>query len=283
MPSRKVLSIFIITFALVIAITLVAKPNTKRSIENSIKSAGIISKGPEIKTTASADWQDALSSINSGAITDYTKTNTPSETLTDEFSRSFMQNYLNLKQSGSLDSTSATKLVSDSEKFLQADIKNTYSLKNITISADNSLGAITKYGNALGSAFKTNKPKGAIRNELTIFKEMSDNKDDKENIELKNIAQVYKNLSLSLSLITVPSSFSSDHINMTNSINNISDAVKIMSQGFKDPLKSLQALSVYSQNFQTLMSSREKIQVNILKAGANYKQGDNAYFLYFGL
>src|SRR6185369_17890005 len=100
------------------------------------------------------------------------------------------------------DSASAQILLDKSANFLEPAQKIEYFLKDIIISADNSKIAVTKYGNDLGWSFKVNKPTGEAKNEIVIFGQMMQNKDESQSLELKNIAEVYRNTAISLSKIT---------------------------------------------------------------------------------
>ena len=70
---------------------------------------------------------------------------------------------------------------------------------------------------------------------------------------------------------------------LIDSLYSIADSVSKMAIGLKDPLQALEALSNYRNNFEIMRLEYNKIGINILRAGANYKQEDNGYFFYFGI
>ena len=69
-----------------------------------------------------------------------------------------MSNYLALKQSGTLDATSAQKLV-DQTASLVGQLGSSVVLDTkLNVIPDNGLQSITDYGENLGNIFKNNKP-----------------------------------------------------------------------------------------------------------------------------
>ena len=278
MPSRKVVSIFIICVALVFAIVFSSNSKTIKAVSKTV--GGSLSSGPRVELAENSDWQaqvEELGKVSAGA------TGSSTETLTDEFSRSFMTNYLSLKQSDSFDSTSANNLINQSVQFIEDTNTKTYTVKDIIVSADNSKLAITGYGNNLGAALKNNTPKQKKKNEMLLFRSMMETNDPKISADLKNVASVYKDLAVSFSKITVPSTMTDSHLKFVNALDDLSESTNDMSQGLSDPIKGLRALGVYTQGFQAFTVAKGEIQTKILKSGANYKQGENGYYFFFGI
>ncbi len=276
MPSKKVISIFIISAALVVSIIIIFQPSAPKN--NLTKNAGSLTSGPQ--TQLNPNWEKDLNNLSSLPVD--AQEASSSETLTDKFSRSFMANYLALKQSGSYNSNTAAELVQKSATFLEPNQTSAYSLKDIVINADNSKTAVEKYGNDLGHALKINRPK-ELKNEITVFGTMMRDKDKNKVLELQNIAAVYQNTAVSLGKITVPSNFADNHLKMLNALTSLANSVSDMSQGLTDPLKALQAMVLYKKNIEVIIKLRKDVGASILKAGANYKQGSDGYFFFFGI
>ena len=282
MPSKKVISIFIICSALVFTIIIISKPEAPYSNSNLKSTVSVSGKNPEVNTGDNPNWQKEISGIGEGVIAPEEATSTE-ETLTDAFSRSFMSNYLALKQSGSYNDTSATNLINQSLDFInKTDIKQ-FEIKDIIISPDNSKASLTKYGNDLGSALKTNRPEGGAKNEMEIFKEMLRAEDPSFKKDLLYISETYNNLGISLSKIIVPSKFAEKHLSSMNALRAISEAVADLSTALEDPVKSIQAINSYEKNFGVLTENSRVVKVELVKAGVNYKQGENGYYFYFGI
>ena len=289
MPSRKVISILIICIALVTSIILIFNPKIPGAVGTTSSLSGTLKSGVAVnfKSTDSSDWQKQVSDLSINPSTVKTSgTASSSETLTDQFSRTFMANYLSMKQANSgnaLDNTSATNLISQAENFIDTTSNPSFALKDIVVSSDNSKAAISKYGNDLGLAFKINKPKGEAQNEMALFVQLMQNNDSSAALAMRNIADIYKNTVISLSRITVPSSFTADHLKMLNLLNNISLGVSDMAVGQEDPLRALRGMQMYTNSFKVLYQPMSNIRLGILRDGVNYKQGDNGYFFYFGI
>ena len=286
MPSRKVTSAFIICFAIVLTIVILEKsdPSQNKKVDADLN---IISKGPEIKLAENTNWQEEVSDLRISSIQNMGSTNeSKPTTLTDQFSTSFLGSYLALKQSGKFDPTSAENLIKIGVNFIEEQPQNSnlqkYSLGNIPISTDNSKVAIIKYGNDLGFALKVNTPVEKT-SELDLFGKMIETEDPQIGLVLKNLASAYEKTAISLSKITVPSNLKEKHLKLLNATDSIAKSVFDMAVGLEDPIRSLNGITLYSEKSELILQTLKSLAKEILKSGANYKQGDGGYYFFFGI
>lgn len=285
MPSRKIISIFIVAAALVVSIILGFGKNSSISAVREIANTGLLSKGPEVKIPQNKNWLSDLSplTLNPVEVSSLEASTTPN--LTAQVSESLIANYLALRQGGDLNDTSAFELVNQAAAFTEsaASSPKTYTTADILVSSDNSQAAIRQYGNDLGNAFKINKPT-QVKNELAIFYEIMQTKNRTKIAELKEVASVYKNLTSSLKKIKIPSGYINTHLEMLNNLNKIANSIGDMTMIFEDPLLALQGLGNYKEGYIGSITTMTKILLQILKEdNILYKQGESGYYLYYGI
>ena len=109
MPSKKIISVFIVVAALVFAI-IIAFGRDKSSVV--INVASNLVTGDKISIPENPAWQEELLKANAKAEKVQIENSTSTEeTVTDKASIGLISNYLALKQNNKLDSTSAQKLI----------------------------------------------------------------------------------------------------------------------------------------------------------------------------
>jgi hypothetical protein len=278
MPSRKIISILIVTSSFVVAIILASGPKIDKKNLKQV----VVTGSPSIELSNAANWKDDFASLSKTTVAALPATTTTPTTLTDSLSQSLMANYLALKQQDGLDSDSAQKLVDQAVSMADAHIQNKYTSGSIIISPNNSVAAIRTYGSALGTAQKLNKPVNT-QNEVEIFGQMLQSKDESKTKQLQEIAGVYRNMASGMSKITVPSSFSSSHLSIVNGLENMAKSVLSFASVFQDPIKALQAVSIYQESYASYLNALGEIKMKINSSGIIYKQGEGGYYLYFGI
>src|SRR3989344_9272733 len=166
LPSKKVLSTFILVMAMVVAI-IIAFGKDKSS--TAINFASDLVARDKISIPTNQNWQAELGNV--AVNLDQTKqedNESIEETATDIVSRSLISNYLALKQNGTLNKESAQKLI-DQTLALTNQLGGQVVLETkLNIIPDNGVQTITDYGNNLGNILKNNKPK-EIKDEREII------------------------------------------------------------------------------------------------------------------
>lgn len=274
------LSIFILSAALVLAI-IIAFGRDKSS--SAINYASDLVAGEKVSIPENPNWQNELGSINpSETQTNQTEEATTStETATDAISRTLMSNYLALKQSGTLDQTSAQKLVDQTANYVDATYNNTAQITQLmNVVADNGQQSITDYGENLGNIFKNNKTSEA-KNELDIITQALSTKDQSKLNELDSIIAVYKKTTDELAEMPVPKTFVKVHLDIVNGAYQITLALIETKATLNDPFKGLAAIQLYGQGATTFGQAVSAAVTFINQNNIIYKQGSGGYYLLY--
>src|SRR3989344_1476622 len=282
MPSRKVISLFIVCVALVVSIIIASGIKSPSTIA---LNTGLLSKGPEINLPQNTNWEGDVSALSLAEVNVSEMQKSSTGNTTDSIAESLMSNYLALRQNGELNNGSVQKLIDQASDFSDdtGATKKTYSSKDIVVSVDNSKEATKEYGTALGNILKINNSSQKGRAELQAFRELTSTKDISKGKELKIIGEDYKKIAQSFAKIKVPSSYVESHLIFINSIEGLGGAVNDMAKVLEDPIKGLSGIGIYQSNLSIMLLEMNRIRVKILKDGVVYKQGERGYYLYYGI
>ncbi|HEY4515956.1 MAG TPA: hypothetical protein VJH67_02085 [Candidatus Paceibacterota bacterium] len=282
MPSRKVISLFIVCVALVVSIIIASGIKSPSTIA---LNTGLLSKGPEINLPQNTNWEGDVSALSLAEVNVSEIQKSSTGNTTDAIAESLMSNYLALRQNGELNNGSVQKLIDQASDFSDdtGATKKTYSSKDIVVSVDNSKEATKEYGTALGNILKINNSSQKGRAELQAFRELTSTKDISKGKELKIIGEDYKKIAQSFAKIKVPSSYVESHLIFINSIEGLGGAVNDMAKVLEDPIKGLSGIGIYQSNLSIMLLEMNRIRVKILKDGVVYKQGERGYYLYYGI
>lgn len=278
MPSKKVLSLLILSSAIVAVVIIVSGQSSGSPSKNM---ASALRPGEKIAIADNPNWQSDFSKINQN-ITQSESSSTQSGSVTDTVSTSLMSNYLALKQNGLLDNTSAQKLVDQTVNL--ADKLGTQNITSATLRVipDNGAQTMYEYGDSLGNVFRSNKPT-EIKNEVEIITSAINQKDSSKIGELDGIISVYQNIENDLLKMPVPQTFAKAHLDMVSGLEETIVALKEMKNVFKDPIKSLEALKIYQDGIVKFTGAKRATNNFLLKNNIVYKQGSGGYYLIYGI
>jgi len=280
-PSKRVLSAFIVIAALVVSI-IIAFGRDKSS--RAINYASNLVVGEKITIPENPNWQNELSGVVQNIEPIQLDQASTSSTVTDAISQSLMANYMALKQSGTLNSTSTQQLVDQTASYINAASAQITPVTQAQLSviADNGLQSMANYGEALGNIFKSNKPVSA-KNELTIINQALVSKDSSGIGELDSIISVYEITARELVTVPVPKTFVKAHLDIVNGLSGVAGALKEAKNIFSDPVRGLKGLQLYQES--AMMTIRAlAATIDFLKQNnIVYKQDSGGYYLFYGL
>lgn len=283
MPSKKVLSVIILVLALVAAI-IVAFGRDKSS--KAINYATNLVAGEKVDIPENPNWENELALVPTSTETSQADgASTGEETVTDTVSRSFMANYLALKQSGSLTGESAQKLIDQTINFSEksgSTAINQITQSQLNVVADNGKQSMFEYGNNLGNILKNNKP-AEVKKEYEIVTQALDTKDPSKMNELDGIIVVYDKIANELKKMPVPKTFVKAHLDLVNKLAAMASALRETKAVFSDPLKGLLAVQTYQQNAIVFTKAFQAISTFLEKNGITYVQGTGGYYLLHGI
>lgn len=282
LPSKKVLSVFIITAALVVAI-IIAFGRDKSS--TAINFASDLVAGDKLTIPENQNWQDELTNVVPSTNQVATEDGDSSENgVTDTIATTLISNYLALKQNDSLTGESAQKLIDQTIEYVEKNSSQTapVSESQLNIVADNGKTSISQYGENLGMIFKTNRPKDP-KTTLDIITKAIQSNDPAKMAELDSIITTYEKITADLLKMPVPKTFVKAHLDVVNSIKNGTTAIKEMKSSLEDPFKALAAIQLYQKSVTTFVQVFQAINIFIVKNNIVYKQGSGGYYLLYGI
>jgi len=186
LPSKKVLSIFIITAALVVAIIITFG---KDKSSTAINFANDLVVGEKLTIPENQNWQNELTGAISNTNLVQTEEETaPGETVTDTISRTLVSNYLALKENDLLDQNSAQKLIDQTITYVEKTGAQSVQITEtqLNVVADNGKISITSYGEALGNISKKYKL-AATGNEIKVMTNAIKSQDSSQTKELESL------------------------------------------------------------------------------------------------
>lgn len=282
MPSKKVLSVFVLTASLTLFVILVFG---KKSDSGLVGNPDSLRAGNMITIPSNSNWQEDLNLLSSKNIDLAQADSIPNRnTATEALTINLMSNYLTLKQGDALTEQSALNLVDESLGFIETVIpqNKSYSRNDLNIVKDNGLQSIKQYGENLGLILKTNRPTTA-KNELEIISKTIETNNPAKINELDPIIFTYQNLTQMILKMPVPETFVLAHIDILNGLNSTTISLKESKRVLVDPIVGMTSLKLYNEgltNFATAMSAT----VEFIKSNkVNYEQGSGGYFLLHGI
>src|SRR3989339_375785 len=281
LPSKKVLSVFIITAALVVAI-IIAFGKDKSS--TAINFASDLIAGEKLTIPENQNWQDELTNVVPSTNQVATKEDLSENGVTDTVATTLISNYIALKQNGSLTGESAQKLIDQTIEYVEKNSSQTalISESGLNIVSDNGKTSISQYGENLGMIFKTNKPK-VVRNEMEIITQIVESKDSNKMSDLNTIIAVYEKILAELIKMPVPKSFVKAHLDMTNGVKGMIMALTEIKSVLSDPVKSLSAMELYQEGSTIFIQAKQATNIFIIQNNIVYKQGTGGYYLLYGI
>lgn len=288
MPSKKVLSIFIVTAALVVSIIIGFGRDKTSQVINFTNN---LVAGEKNSIPENPNWQSELGSIapseepdqNTGSPESETDSST-GETATDILSRNLISSYLTLKQNGTLDNTSAQTLIDQTINSANKTASSIVLLSEsqLNIIADTGQQSITGYGENLGSILKKNNLKGA-EDRLMLINDAIKSKDQSKMAELDNIIAIYQKTFNELLQMPVPRTFVKAHLDMVNSIKKMIQALTDIKTTLSDPVKGLLAIQTYQTGAGVFINAMQAIGVFIKQNRVIYEQNSGGYYLLYGI
>lgn len=273
-PSKKVLSVLILTMAMVVAI-IIGFGKDKGS--KPISFAKNLVAGEKITVPSNTEWQKELNSATKNLTTVESKTSGDDST-TDLVSISLVSNYLALKQSDTLDQASAQKLVDQGLDYINKTSNQLTKVSQLNVIPDDGKQSIIEYGEKLGRVFENNRPE-TIKNELEIISIAVRSGNQSKVDELDSIIAVYKNIAKELLAMPVPQTFVRAHSDMVNGSMGLVAALSEVKNVFKDPIKSMVAMQIYQDNATIFVQSIRATVDFIEQNKIIYKQGSGGYYL----
>ncbi len=223
------------------------------------------------------DWEEALLKdsplmLAIQAEGDYQLPNT----LTGQFSLAFFENMIQSKQSGAKGEVLATEAIASLESKAEDKLYIKHDIKTHT---DNSLDALTAYGNAIGGILISNNPPNA-KSELEILEIALAGEDDIVLAELDPIIAGYQAVKKDLLNLTVPAQAAKVHLDLINVIEAVTNDIKAMREVFNDPLLTMLRMKRYPDDAAGLYYALRNINALLVEFGVKFKADNSGFILH---
>lgn len=263
MPSRKIISIFIVCLGIVLSIWFLSKD--KNSGASPTNTVPVVAVSDDLRSYEKDDWKKILISMEQGTttiLTDQSASAYPDEgTQTDLLSRDLMAQYLLLKQGGAEITTEqalqiARNTLSSTEYTKATGVK--YTASDLHLNPKTSKEIAQVYMNSISLSLTNRSPKN-LENELVILNRAIESTKESDLAKLDPIIIGYKGLISDFLQISVPSDAVKVHLDFLNAMSNILSNIEAMRQTFSDPVRSLSGASQYKQHVFDLSLAMQKL------------------------
>ncbi len=280
LPSKKVLSLFILATALVTSIILAFG---KEKSGTAINFASNLVAGDKISIPENPNWQNELGQItfSDNTIQSSDELDTD-QTLTNTISTTVLSNYLVLKQQDGLTQESAQGIINEAESYLQQASVSRITAANLNIVADNGKQSMADYGENLGIILKINKPKDN-KNELQILQEVMSSGSPQRIAELQGAIDTYKTVAEQMRKMPTPKTFTKAHLDTVNGMLGLVAGLEEIKNIFSDPMRALQGIRTYQESGDLFITAIRASSEFIKKNDVVYKQGSGGYYLLYGI
>jgi hypothetical protein len=279
LPSKKFLSVFILTAAFVAAVILAFGREKSSEV---INIASNLTAGDKVAIPENPNWQNELGVLNTNKVIDETESASTKETITDAVSRSLISNYLALKQTGKLDSTSAQKLLDQSVSYIEQSGTQVAKITQFNIIPDNGTKTIADYGENLGIIVRS-KSVAEIKEDFNLIAQIFSTPNKTNLNTLDGIISGYEKILNALVKMPVPQTFVKAHTDIVNGTNGMISALKTIKDIPNDPLKGMIILQSYQNSVMTLSQAVNATITFIKQNNIIYKQGSGGYYLIYGI
>jgi len=271
----------------IIGAALAVSKDEKPTYVTSSTNAGMNAQIPVITVSAtssldtlsySGDWEKTLSKAVSGVWgnpSSSTITSNASLTPTELFGQDLFTRYAQAQNSGQDLTDPNVQQAVVNEVLSDGTVLSTpkpYAISDLKISPDNSIAALTAYGNAAGLVYVEHFIKH--QGELDIVQNSLDNNDPSEINQLDPIIAEYQAILQGELGVTVPSSMESFHLDLVNGFNELVFADQGFKKTYSDGLTSLNSLNIYQQGESDLDSALTGIETRLNLANITYTTQD---------
>lgn len=204
-------------------------------------------------------WQEVL--VGTDLNSQSAPTNSTEGTLTDQMSKDFFAQYLQLKQGGKTVTPAQANQIAQNTLTSPSYSKATgvvYTINDLHFNSRTNLAISQKYSDDLLQILKNHmsqQPDDA----MTILGKAVQNKNPTELNKLDSLIVIYKGIISDLLVITIPSDAVGIHLALINAMSNVLDNVEAMRVTFNDPVRAFAAVSQYKQHMTDIRFATKQI------------------------
>jgi hypothetical protein len=263
LPSKKI----IITALLCIVIVSVVvnnkiQQNKQATTANNLSLVAVQTPDPETIRTQLQNKILASASQNTGANS--------KNSITKNLSQDFAQNYLVLKNSGTLNTQNEAKLIQNLSSTYATTSQLSFQLKDILTFSDLDKEKTRTFGNTAAKIIISHYQTLKTSPLDIISADQSSNSTSTLALELAPLAKSYRIIVLDLEKTPAPANLAANYLEIVNGYAHLADDIDNMSVYFSDSVRGFIGINNYSQDIVT--------QINLLKTAADYFASNGILF-----
>lgn len=238
------------------------------------------SKDSNMNGTPDGDEVTGLIKNNEKALSQVTTSATPKKqpTQSEEFSKKFFTNYLELRRTGNLTESTIQDLVARmSEPLTETAARAQYSIRNIKVVNSGDTATIRNYANSFGSIRERYK-KAYENNQVSVNQDGPNLEDPNFLKDLSRVSNLYKNMASELSKIPVPQVLAEIHVSLLNTYSLSATGLYEISTISKDPLIAMTGIARHTEATQKETEYVEEIAKFLEQKGITFTLGEGGYF-----
>ncbi len=264
MPGNKVLSILVLSTAVIISVWLLNNQKTIVPKEKATQNLISINYADSGKNT-NDDWKKLLVNVNTKnePIVDLTKKNEvdskvlQDNTLTGQLAIDIFSRYILSAKGGQPVNTNTADQIAQSVLSSPNYTKGTgatYSESNLHIDQNNSRDNLVRYRDTMVSVLKKNLSKLDGDPSIIVNTAITQN-DPSQLSKIDPFVVAAKGLLSDLLYMQTPSSVVKIHLEIVNSVSNGLENLEGMRNGINDPVKALSSVTMYAQHLTDFQQS----------------------------
>lgn len=204
-----------------------------------------------------------------------------SGTLTDAFARTFFESYVS--RYGNTTQISEAELQAFTNEMVltlaeQSESKNTYSLKNVTVSGSGP-AALRTYIAAIEEAFATHTIP-TEKDELSYMTDAIEKSDSSALSQVAKIGAAYTAIATACGKVSVPTEAKQAHVAVVRALFAVGEATTNMSTVNRDPIRALVGLAQYPKAAKELALAFAQFGTVFTSQGVTLTEGEAGYSIY---
>jgi hypothetical protein len=153
---------------------------------------------------------------------------------------------------------------------------NLYQENSFNIKKNPSKNDVVAYGNTVGEIIKRNSPE--LEHEFIIFMNLMEKGDRQQELDLRIIAQGYKNIAEESSKVLVPEDATTVHLNFINAMKTAGFYVEKLSLLLEDPLLATIAFNRHTENEDFFINTMIDVSNYFTQKGITYQLTDDGIY-----
>lgn len=262
----------IVAFVLILTVWISVRENSKEVYSSLEEIPHLEAKADVNSSRKLTDWEKEI--LERKTEQTLTRIN-----YTEDLSRSVLEEYFKYKNSNtSIDENQIAQNIISGNPLNNQEVEfKEYSISDLKIVPKNDALDLKTYANKLGEASVKNVYQSNYGSEFEIFTKAMQLGSESEFKKLDPFVENYNNLVSDLLKVEVPSSLTTIHIGIINSISGLSANLDEMSSYTTDPFRGLFVLTAYAKHATNLQNYMKDLNSIMKEHDVSFNENDYGY------